>query len=104
MLDRELATHNHYPAIDVLASVSRLMIDVTSKDHYDLSMKFKDILATYDEAKDLINIGAYAKGSNPKWDIAIEKIDHINVYLKQGIMETVSMAESLRTLKEIVEA
>ena len=104
VLDRELATHNHYPAIDVLRSVSRLMVDVASKEHYDLSMKFKDILATYNEAKDLINIGAYAKGSNPKWDIAIEKIDRINVYLKQGIMETVSMAESLSTLKEIVEA
>jgi len=53
--------------------------------------------------KDLINIGAYAKGSNPKWDIAIEKIDRINEFLKQGIMETVSMGESLSMLKEIVE-
>ena len=103
VLDRELAAHNHYPAIDVLASVSRLMIDVISKEHYDLSMKLKDFLATYNEAKDLINIGAYAKGSNPKWDIAIEKIDRINAYLKQGIMETVTMEESLNTLKEIVE-
>ena len=48
-------------------------------------------------------IGAYAKGSNPKWDIAIDKIDRINAYLKQGIMETVTMEESLNTLKEIVE-
>ena len=103
VLDRELAAHNHYPAIDVLASVSRLMIDVIPKKHYDLSMKLKDFLATYNEAKDLINIGAYAKGSNPKWDIAIEKIDRINEFLKQGIMETVSMGESLSMLKEIVE-
>jgi len=103
VLDRELAAHNHYPAIDVLASVSRLMIDVIPKEHYDLSMKLKDFLATYNEAKDLINIGAYAKGSNPKWDIAIEKIDRINGFLKQGIMETVSMGESLSMLKEIVE-
>jgi len=103
VLDRELAAHNHYPAIDVLASVSRLMIDVIPKEHYDLSMKVKDFLATYNEAKDLINIGAYAKGSNPKWDIAIEKIDRINEFLKQGIMETVSMGESLSMLKEIVE-
>ncbi len=103
VLDRELAAHNHYPAIDVLASVSRLMIDVIPKEHYDLSMKVKDFLATYNEAKDLINIGAYAKGSNPKWDIAIEKIDRINKFLKQGIMETVSMGESLSMLKEIVE-
>jgi len=103
ILDRELAAHNHYPAINILSSVSRLMIDVISKDHYNFSMKLKDFLATYSEAKDLINIGAYAKGSNPKWDIAINKIDRINAYLQQGIMETVSMEESMRTLKEIIE-
>ena len=103
VLDRELAAHNHYPAIDVLSSVSRLMIDVISKEHYDLSMKMKDFLATYNEAKDLINIGAYTKGSNPKWDIAINKIDRINAYLQQGIMETVTMGECLNALKEIVE-
>ena len=80
-----------------------MMIDVIPKEHYDLSMKLKDFLATYNEAKDLINIGAYAKGSNPKWDIAIEKIDRINKFLKQGIMETISMGESLSMLKEIVE-
>ena len=104
VLDRELAAHNHYPAIDVLSSVSRLMIDVISKEHYDLSMKMKDFLATYNEAKDLINIGAYTKGSNPKWDIAINKIDRINAYLQQGIMETVTMGECLNALKEIVES
>ena len=103
ILDRELAAHNHYPAINILSSVSRLMIDVISKDHYNFSMKLKDFLATYSEAKDLINIGAYAKGSNPKWDIAIDKIERINAYLQQGIMETVSMEESMSTLKEIVE-
>ena len=103
ILDRELAAHNHYPAIDILSSVSRLMIDVISKDHYNFSMKLKDFLATYSEAKDLINIGAYAKGSNPKWDIAINKIERINAYLQQGIMETVNMEESMKTLKEIVE-
>ena len=103
VLDRELAAHNHYPAIDVLSSVSRLMIDVISKEHYDLSMKMKDFLATYNEAKDLINIGAYTKGSNPKWDIAINKIDRINDYLKQGIMETTTMGECLKALKEIME-
>ena len=103
VLDRELAAHNHYPAIDILSSVSRLMIDVIPKEHYNLSMDLKDLLATYNEAKDLINIGAYAKGSNAKWDTAIDKIDRINAYLKQGIMETVTMGESLKALKEIVE-
>jgi flagellum-specific ATP synthase len=75
VLSRELASHNHYPAIDVLNSVSRLMIDVVSKEHYDLAMKFKDILATYKSAEDLINIGAYTRGSNPKIDRAIQKYD-----------------------------
>ena len=71
--------------------------------HKQKQQNRQDFLATYNEAKDLINIGAYAKGSNPKWDIAIEKIDRINEFLKQGIMETVSMRESLSMLKEIVE-
>jgi flagellum-specific ATP synthase len=79
------------------------MIDVISKDHYNLSMKMRDFIATYNEAKDLINIGAYTKGSNPKWDIAINKIDRINDYLRQGIMETATMGECLIALKEIVE-
>ncbi|MCH8156806.1 MAG: FliI/YscN family ATPase [Nitrospinae bacterium] len=103
VLDRELAAHNHYPAIDVLNSVSRLMIDVISQEHYQLSMKLKDILATYKEAEDLINIGAYSKGSNPKLDIAVEKIDRINEYLRQGIMEEVDLPQSLAALKQIVE-
>ncbi|KMP10956.1 ATP synthase, partial [Candidatus Nitromaritima sp. SCGC AAA799-C22] len=103
VLDRELAAHNHYPAIDVLNSVSRLMIDVISKEHYELSMRLKDILATYKEAEDLINIGAYSKGTNPKLDLAMEKIDRINEFLKQGIVEAVDMADSVAALKQIVE-
>jgi flagellum-specific ATP synthase len=102
ILSRDLAAHNHYPAIDVLSSVSRLMIDVASKDHYAATMKFKDILATYKEAEDLINIGAYAKGSNPKIDKAIEKIDAMNNFLRQGIMETTGLEESVEGLKQII--
>ncbi len=102
VLSRALASHNHYPAIDVLSSVSRLMIDVASKDHYQDTMKFKDILATYKEAEDLINIGAYAKGSNPKIDNAMEKIEAMNTFLRQGIMETSSLEESIGGLKQIV--
>jgi flagellum-specific ATP synthase len=103
ILSRELASHNHYPAIDILGSISRLMINVISKDHHDLSMKFKDILATYKEAEDLINIGAYIKGSNKNIDHAIDKMERINQYLKQDIMENVPAEQSLRELKEIVE-
>jgi flagellum-specific ATP synthase len=104
VLSRELASHNHYPAIDILNSVSRLMIDVVSKEHYDLSMKFKDILATYKSAEDLINIGAYTRGSNPKIDQAIQKYDLMIPYLRQGIAESVDWRTSMNELKNILES
>ena len=104
VLSRELASHNHYPAIDVLNSVSRLMIDVVSKEHYDLSMKFKDILATYKSAEDLINIGAYTRGSNTKIDQAIQKYDLMIPYLRQGITESVDWRTSMNELKNILES
>ncbi len=103
VLSRELASHNHYPAIDVLNSVSRLMIDVVSKEHYDLAMKFKDILATYKSAEDLINIGAYTRGSNPKIDQAIQKYELMIPYLRQGIVESVDWRTSINELKKILE-
>ncbi|MEC9423353.1 MAG: FliI/YscN family ATPase [Nitrospinota bacterium] len=103
VLSRELAAHNHYPAIDILNSISRLMIDVVTKEHQDLSMKFKDFLATYKSAEDLINIGAYVKGSNPKIDAAIEKYDEMVTYLKQGIFENHDWRTSLDELQRIME-
>ncbi len=102
VLSRKLASHNHYPAIDVLESISRLMIDVIDPEHHQLSMVFKDILATYREAEDLINIGAYARGSNPKIDLAIQKIDAFNQFLRQGIMETRPMQANINQLKAIL--
>jgi len=102
VLSRRLASHNHYPAIDVLESISRLMIDVIDADHHKLSMVFKDILATYREAEDLINIGAYARGSNPKIDLAIQKIDAFNEFLRQGILESRPMGASVNQLKSIL--
>ncbi|MBL7020029.1 MAG: FliI/YscN family ATPase [Nitrospinaceae bacterium] len=104
VLSRELASHNHYPAIDILNSVSHLMIDVVSKEHYDLSMMFKDILATYKSAEDLINIGAYTRGSNPKIDQAIQKYDLMIPYLRQGISESVDWRTSMNALKNILES
>jgi flagellum-specific ATP synthase len=104
VLSRELASHNHYPAVDILNSISRLMIDVVSKEHQELSMQFNDILATYREAADLINIGAYAKGSNAKIDLAIAKIDRMNQFLRQGMNEQVGLAETIIQLKAIVES
>lgn len=101
-LVRELAIHNHYPAIDVLNSVSRVMNDIISPDHREIATKFKSTLATYRKAEDLINIGAYVKGSNPKIDDAIEMIENIVRYLKQDIDENVSFDESVQQLKALV--
>ena len=104
VLTRELAAHNHYPAIDILNSVSRLMIDVVTKEHQEFSMKFKDFLATYKSVEDLINIGAYTKGSNPKIDMAIQKYDQMIPYLRQGMFENYDWRASLDELKRIMEA
>jgi len=102
VLSRRLASHNHYPAIDVLESISRLMIDVAPNEQLKLAMRFKDILATYREAEDLINIGAYAQGSNPAIDVAIQKFGAFNQFLRQDIHASASLAESLEALKSVV--
>jgi len=101
VLSRKLAQHNHFPAIDVLASISRMMIDVVSKEHYQSAMRFKDLLATYREAEDLVNIGAYTRGSNPRIDRAVARIDKMNEYLKQDIHEKVDFEQSLHALAEL---
>lgn len=83
VLSRALAQKNHYPAIDVLASISRCMSAVATSGHKKLSGQLKNVLATYREAEDLINIGAYKRGSNPEIDYAIEKINEVNTFLLQ---------------------
>lgn len=83
VLSRNLANKNHYPAIEILASVSRVMPNIVEKDHIEFAKQLKDIMATYREAEDLINIGAYARGSNSKIDFAIDKIDEVNNFLRQ---------------------
>ena len=87
VLSRDLAARNHYPAIDVLSSVSRLMPEVTSQSHRERAGRLREVLATHKESEDLINIGAYAHGSNPKIDFALNKIDVVNSFLKQGVEE-----------------
>lgn len=86
-LSRDLASRGHYPAIDVLESVSRTMIDVTPKRHQDLATLIRTHLATYRDAEDLINIGAYVKGSNPGIDEAIRLMPTIRKFLQQGLTE-----------------
>ncbi len=87
VLSRKLANRNHYPAIDILASVSRVMNDIVSQDHKEIANKIRKILAVYTDAEDLINIGAYVKGSNNDIDYAIKHIEHINGFLRQSIHE-----------------
>jgi flagellum-specific ATP synthase len=98
VLSRALASANHYPAIDVLQSISRVMPDVTDASHQSAASAVRSILATYKEAEDLINIGAYVAGSNPRIDLAIAKIESIRHFLRQGIRESSSYEEALRGL------
>jgi flagellum-specific ATP synthase len=98
VLSRALASANHYPAIDVLQSISRVMPDVTDAAHQSAASAVRDILATYKEAEDLINIGAYVSGSNPRIDLAINKIESIRHFLRQGIREASGYQEALRSL------
>lgn len=102
VLSRALAARNHFPAIDVLNSASRVMRDIASPRHLELSGKARNVLANYSEAEDLINIGAYAKGSNPKIDYAISKIDAINDFLKQNFNETTTLKNSLEQLGSVL--
>ncbi len=102
VLSRNLAAKNHFPAIDVLNSASRVMRDIISPRHLELAGKARNVLASYAEAEDLINIGAYAKGSNPKIDYAISKIDAINDFLKQNFNETTTLQKSLEQLGRLL--
>ena len=101
MLNRKLAHKNHYPAIDVLQSISRCMSQVADKEHKQAAGKLRNILATYNDAEDLINIGAYKKGSNPAIDYAMSKIDEVNDFLCQSTDEKVDFEESSKRMKEM---
>lgn len=103
VLSRTLASRNHFPAIDVLQSVSRLMPDITSADHQARAGMIKELLATYLKSEDLINIGAYAFGSNPKIDRALAKYEEIVAFLRQFPTEYSSVEDSLGGLVSLVE-
>jgi flagellum-specific ATP synthase len=104
VLSRDLAEQNHYPAIDVLGSVSRVMTDIASLEHREYANRLKQVLATYKKAEDLINIGAYVAGSNPKIDYAIQMIEKVNEYLRQGISNNEGLDDSIQKLEEIFTA
>jgi len=98
VLSRELASQGHYPAIDILTSISRVMIDVVTPEHNQLAMKVKSVLAAYRKAYDLISIGAYKEGSDPQVDHAVSVIDRVNRFLCQDISEGVDYEDSLQGL------
>ncbi len=103
VLSRNLANKNHYPAIDILASVSRVMPNIVDKEHIGIVGQIKDLMATYRDSEDLINIGAYIKGTNKKVDMAIEKIETINDFLKQGVHDRLTFDEIVELLRGILD-
>ena len=103
VLSRELAMENHYPAIDVLQSISRLMPDIVTANHKELASRFMDTMAAYKRVEDMINLGAYKDGSNPKVDFAIKMIDKLRAYLRQGMQERCDFAGSLNDLSRLFD-
>ena len=103
MLNRKLAHKNHYPAIDVLQSISRCMSQIVDKEHKKVAGKLKNVLATYNDSEDLINIGAYKRGNNKNIDYAIDKIDAVNEFLLQDTDQKFAYEESLKLMEEIFD-
>jgi flagellum-specific ATP synthase len=101
LLTRKIAARHHYPALDVLGSISRVMPDVVDAAHYNQAAQIKGWLAAYAEAEDLISVGAYAKGTRPAVDTAVEKLPAINEFLRQGLNEVCTFAETRRRLHEV---
>lgn len=103
VLSRQLAALGHFPAIDVLHSISRVMINIVNAEHLQAASKIKELLAIYTEAKDLIDVGAYQKGNNPQIDLAIRYIDKINKFLIQGVNDYSEFAHTTNLLRELYD-
>jgi flagellum-specific ATP synthase len=103
VLSRKLAHKNHFPAIDVLQSISRVMVDITTDEHKDISGKLRAALAVYADAEDLINIGAYVKGANPEIDAACQVMGGLNDFLRQGIDEASDFQTTVETLQGLIK-
>lgn len=103
MLDRKIAHKNHYPAIDVLQSISRVMSSIVPKEHKRAAGALNNVLATYAEAEDLVNIGAYKPGSNKNIDYALAKIDAVNEFLIQDVYEKFAYEEIVAMLQNIFD-
>ncbi len=101
ILSRDLAARDHYPAIDVSQSISRVMSNIVEPEHLQASQKMREVIASYEKERDLILIGAYESGSDPKVDYAIEKIEEVNNFLKQGVDDRVDLEDTVEQLKGI---
>ena len=101
VLSRAIAAQNHYPAIDILNSVSRVMLEIVEKKHYQASQKLRSAMAVYREAEDLINIGAYVAGSNENIDKAIRVIGEIKAFLQQDVYEVDTFEETVERLLKL---
>ena len=102
VLSRALANGNHYPAIDVSASISRLMTEIVSDEHRQLASRIRDILSVYEKNADLVAIGAYKPGTNRKLDFALSKIDAVNEFLMQGVNESFTYEACIQRMREIL--
>ena len=102
-LSRKVAEMNHYPAIDVLGSISRLMSAIATPEHKAAAGKMRAIMALYRENKDLIDVGMYQPGTNPKLDVAIEMMPKINAFLQQRTSDIVSMDTTVSTLIDMMK-
>jgi flagellum-specific ATP synthase len=102
VLSRSLAEEGHYPAIDVEASISRVMPHVITPEHLQNAQRFKQIYAKYQQARDLISVGAYIKGSDPETDFAIERIDGMKQFLRQGLKEESEASESVAQMSRTI--
>ncbi|WP_297718847.1 flagellar protein export ATPase FliI [Intestinimonas sp.] len=102
VLSRALANGNHYPAIDVSASISRLMTEIVSDEHRQLASRIRDILSVYEKNADLVAIGAYKPGTNRKLDFALSKIDAVNEFLMQGVDEAFTYEACIQQMREIL--
>ena len=102
VLSRKLANSNHFPAIDINASISRLMNDIVAPEHLTLAARVRDVMGIYEKNADLVSIGAYKAGTNPRLDYAISKIDGINQFLTQGVNEAFSYEEDLEAMRGLL--
>lgn len=103
-LSRKVAARNHFPAIDVLGSVSRLFTEICDPEHMQAAAKMRELLAIYQDARDLIDVGAYEHGSNPKIDTAIQMMPEINSFLRQSVKDLVNMDSTIGQLKQMMSS